>query len=68
MGGINMEIRKAKAQDINDLVNNRMEFEDKIKANVDKKFLKRQGITQAEIAERYGTTHAYINLLPILIF
>lgn len=42
MGGINMEIRKAKAQDINDLVNNRMEFEDKIKANVDKKFLKRQ--------------------------
>lgn len=33
-----------------------------------KKFLKRQGITQAEIAERYGTTQAYINLLPILIF
>lgn len=28
-----------------------------------KKFLKRQGITQAEIAERYGTTQAYINLL-----
>lgn len=28
-----------------------------------KKFFKRQGITQAEIAERYGTTQAYINLL-----
>lgn len=33
-----------------------------------KKILKRQGITQAEIAERYGTTQAYINLLPIRIF
>lgn len=28
-----------------------------------KKFFKKQGITQAEIAERYGTTQAYINLL-----
>lgn len=28
-----------------------------------KKFFKRKGITQAEIAERYGTTQAYINLL-----
>ena len=28
-----------------------------------KNFFKRQGITQAEIAERYGTTQAYINLL-----
>lgn len=28
-----------------------------------KKFFKRQGITQAEIAEHYGTTQAYINLL-----
>lgn len=28
-----------------------------------KKFFKRQGITQEEIAERYGTTQAYINLL-----
>lgn len=28
-----------------------------------KKILKRQGITQEEIAERYGTTQAYINLL-----
>lgn len=35
-----MEIRKVKAQDINNLVNNRMEFEDKIKANVDKKIFK----------------------------
>lgn len=33
-----------------------------------KKFFKRQGITQAEIAERYGTTQAHINLLLILIF
>lgn len=31
-------------------------------------FFKRQGITQAEIAERCGTTQAYINLLPIRIF
>ncbi len=28
-----------------------------------KKFFKRKGITQAEIAESYGTTQAYINLL-----
>ena len=28
-----------------------------------KKFFKRQGITQAEIAELYGTTQAYINQL-----
>ena len=35
-----MEIRKVEAQDINNLVNNRMEFEDKIKANVDKKIFK----------------------------
>lgn len=33
-----------------------------------KKFLKRQGITQAEIAECCGTTQAYINILPIRIF